>query len=63
MPRLPNSSNAPGEQQARTAHHFEEYEAGLDRVGPQYASEEEANQEAMVRAAGVSAYTQFGEEC
>ena len=49
-------SRSPHEQEARTAHHFEEYDAGLDRVGPQYEEEDAAEHEAMVRAAGVTAY-------
>ena len=61
MPRLPAYNPKEPDAQAIAEHHYEEMRAGLDRVGPEFDSDEAELQDAAVRAAGATAYFHFEE--
>ncbi len=71
MPRLPEFApnitavfpRSPQEEEAIREHHREEYDAGLDRVGPEWEDDEneDIDMSAMVHAAGMGAVGILGD--
>jgi len=56
VPRMPAYNPKEPDAQAIAEHHYEEYAVGLDRVGPEFDSDEAEQEDAAVRAAGATAY-------